>query len=194
MSYLTASSRPSSGEKDAAFHPRQCSGNILTNNWLVSLVLLLVYRKIIRCTKVHMWWCWSQSDLFQLCGTRSPVKTIIFTNTFEKKAGYKMKTVYMMFTVLWKAFTQYTQRETIIWQLSIVLAVSVQHNVVKIHSLFTNMQNSKFPCAKKEVEMTLLGSLTLFSLPYTCRGHSCIPSGKHSYLWVAGLYASFILL
>lgn len=42
--------------------------------------------------------------------------------------------------------------------------------------------------------MTLLGSLTLFSLPYTCRGHSCIPSGKHSYLWVAGLYASFILL
>lgn len=72
--------------------------------------------------------------------------------------------------------------------------VSSAQNVVKIHSLFTNMQNSKFPCAKKEVEMTLLGSLTLFSLPYTCRGHSCIPSGKHSYLWVAGLYASFILL
>ena len=120
---------PSSGEKDATTHSRHCSGNVPADFWLASWALLLVWREesIIRWMEAPVQCCWSQSDSFQLHGTVSPIKTVFLQTLVKKRAGCKMKTIYMPLMVLWKASTWFTHRVTIIWQLSIVLATPVRH-------------------------------------------------------------------
>lgn len=101
---------PSSGEKDATTHSRHCSGNVPADFWLASRALLLVWREesIIRWMEAPVQCCWSQSDSFQLHGTVSPIKTVFLQTLVKKRAGCKMKTIYMPLMVLWKASTWFT--------------------------------------------------------------------------------------
>ena len=123
-------------------------------------------------------------------------KNRISTNSCEKRAGCKMRKMYMPLMVLWKASTWFTHRETIMWQLSIVLATPVRHRMCaeSTDSLFTNTHDYSFLPAKKETGVTGLGSLTLFISPLHLPGPFQHAFWQAHIFWVPGLCTSFILL